>query len=196
MTRITNAIKEAIVDNALLKAGIVYDEAKLLDDRYTWSEAVRIDSMGGQAEWEKIRDTLRKISKMRKSLPDGLDQGHSIIKKRNQQSLNLAGAKVVTVLSSSCPAVWSHTLIASNPLVQQFHDLEGRQKDINERRHLIKAQVSATVAQFTTIKRLLESWPDAAELLPAATVKAEARLPVVQVADLNKMIGLPSGEEA
>ncbi|MFT7963069.1 Nmad5 family putative nucleotide modification protein, partial [Salmonella enterica] len=44
----------------------------------------------------------------------------------------------------------------------------------------------------TTVKRLIEVWPESKELLPKEADKASTALPALRVEDLNKMIGLPS----
>ena len=46
--------------------------------------------------------------------------------------------------------------------------------------------------QTSTVKRLIEVWPESKELLPKEADKASTALPALRVEDLNKMIGLPS----
>lgn len=53
------------------------------------------------------------------------------------------------------------------------------------------AQVKATLNQFTTVKKLLEAWPEAKDLIPDDVDEVKPKLPVVQVQDLNCLIGLP-----
>ncbi|MFA2284800.1 Nmad5 family putative nucleotide modification protein, partial [Escherichia coli] len=50
----------------------------------------------------------------------------------------------------------------------------------------------AALNSVTTVKRLIEVWPESKELLPKEADKASTALPALRVEDLNKMIGLPS----
>ncbi|ELV4980379.1 hypothetical protein SHB81_000001, partial [Escherichia coli] len=52
--------------------------------------------------------------------------------------------------------------------------------------------VWAALNSVTTVKRLIEVWPESKELLPKEADKASTALPALRVEDLNKMIGLPS----
>lgn len=76
-------------------------------------------------------------------------------------------------------------------MCDNFFKEEARIKEISES---VRANVRATVESVTTVKKLLELWPEAAELLPETESKGAA-LPVVQRDQLNTMIGLPSDED-
>lgn len=84
-------------------------------------------------------------------------------------------------------------ITADNPLNDEFDAIEAEQKVINDLRTSVKSEVTAMVNSVTTIKKLLEIWPEAKELLPPdEQVKSTAM--VASVDNLNTMIGLPSGE--
>lgn len=86
-------------------------------------------------------------------------------------------------------AVPANTRLAD--MCDKYFKEEARINEISESVH---ANVRATVESVTTVKKLLELWPEAAELLPETESK-RAALPVVQRDQLNTMIGLPSDED-
>ena len=60
----------------------------------------------------------------------------------------------------------------------------------------LKSTLAATISGFTTVEKLLEAWPDAKELIPATTplAKQPGTGIALSVADLNAMCGIPSGK--
>ena len=195
MSRITKALIDLVVEKALLKAGVVFAENALKEDRYLWAERLRIDAAGGADGEKALRQTIKKIRDLRGAMPSGFDHGGRVIREISTIRVNLAGMRVNAELKNNMPAPYEYVVLASNPLAQEFHDLEGRASDIKDRRATISGQVRATVSQFATIKRLVEAWPEVVELLPPAQIGSSKNLPVVQVADLNALVGLPSGDD-
>lgn len=55
--------------------------------------------------------------------------------------------------------------------------------------HKTRQQAAAALARATTVKRLLEAWPEAAPFIPAASQPVQ--LPAVQTDVLNAALGLP-----
>ena len=73
----------------------------------------------------------------------------------------------------------------------ESHKIEGDYKTVCGKKEGIAAQVMATLNQFTTVKKLLEAWPESKDLIPDNVDEVKSLLPVVQVQDLNCLIGLP-----
>lgn len=90
----------------------------------------------------------------------------------------------------------SVTLLADDPLVAQFHEIENDQRELNDKRTNIIANLRAVLDKVTTDKALVKQWPEAVELLPSSSEAVKATLPALPVADLNQMIGLPTGGSA
>lgn len=191
MTRITKALTEEILKNALSKSGVTEGEHQLAFDRSAWLERCRIFSLGGEESVAEMEKTLTKIAALRAKLPDGVDAGYSINQTRGSVSLNIAGMRVDMVLPGRIACPHRITITADNRLAAEFGVLENRSADLKARKEQVKTNLLATIGQFSTVAKLLDSWPEAAELIPAAQAP-KAKLPVVQVADLNKIIGLPS----
>ena len=70
------------------------------------------------------------------------------------------------------------------------------EKALDEERATLSAQVRGALSKFTTVKRLLDAWPEAKELLPDRLPEAKPALPAIRTEDLNALIGLPSEEAA
>ncbi|WAX22816.1 hypothetical protein MAJJADAN_00054 [Pseudomonas phage Amjad_SA] len=193
MTRITNAIRDEIVSNAVAKSGILEVIKQLDEKRFDWIERARIEVLGGEeraAEYAKINDEAKS---KHDALPEYMREFSRLVNRDGLLYLNLAGASLRLPMRAWAEVPNGRRAItADNPLCQEFYDLEDALRDATSKRNSIRQQVTATVGKFTTVKRLLDAWPEAKELLPKLVPEAKPQLPAVQVADLNAMLGLPS----
>lgn len=198
MTRITNALREAIVAKAIDKAGLNDKRAEYDKRRAAWSEAVRIDGLGGPVKAAELEALDAQIRKLHEKIPEALRCGYGVGLDRNSwMRVNIAGANVHVSLNDSKPArCRSHVITADNPLAQQFYDLEAEEKALDDERATLSAQVRGALSKFTIVKRLLDAWPEAKELLPDRLPGAKPALPAVRTEELNALIGLPSEEAA
>jgi len=205
MTRINADIRDSIVANAIEKSGITAEFERLKKRRADWAEAVRVESLGGQEARAKINKAYALAEKHYAKIPDNIKSHGSLLRTDYDIYVNVAGASICAQFSGELTDVSKnrvmkvaphrHTLKADNPLVDEFHAIEKLAGELKEKRETIRANVDATVRKFTTIKKLLEAWPEAKELLPSDIGTAKAQLPAVQAADLNNMIGLPTDKK-
>lgn len=197
MTRMTNAMKDAIVKNALLKSGVTARIEAVKNERLDWAERARIEVIGGPekaAEYAAINQHSRAAYG---GLPQGLKDNSTIVQRRDNIYLNLAGLSVTVKLRGYAEASNHREVIAAdNPLCQQFHDIEAEESAACEQGTVIENQVRATLNKFGTIKRLVEAWPEVQELFPPATIAPKSNLPAIKVDDLNKLVGLPTPKDA
>lgn len=195
MTRITSVMKTQIVKNALLKSGVTARLEAVKEKRFDWAERARVESIGGPdkaGEYARINLQSRAVYD---SLPQALRGNATIVERRRQFYLNLAGAALTVELRGYAEASNTREVItADSPLCQQFYDIEAEETAAVNQGTVVENQVRATLDKFGTVKRLLEAWPEVQELLPPSTVAAKSNLPAIQVADLNKLVGLPSEE--
>lgn len=195
MTRITNAMKDSIVKNALLKSGVTERLAAVKEKRFDWAEAARIETIGGPKKAAEYAEINKKAKKSAESLPSSLRDNTSIVNRRSSVYLNLAGASLTVKLRNYAEASNNREVIPSdNPLCQQFYNLQDEESSATEQGKLVEAQVRATLDKFGSVKRLLAAWPEVAELMPPETAPVKSTLPALQVADLNALVGLPSDE--
>lgn len=202
MTRLNNRIRKQIEDNAVIKAGIVDKKAKLRERRATWVEAVRVQAIGGQEVEDKIKAAEKKIKSALKDIPESLLIGN-VFREDHDIYLNVAGCTVYGYFNGGVKgygdgsrvskiAPPSYTLKQGDPLVDEFHAIEAEKSELENQESGIRASVAGAVSKVGTVKRLLEVWPEAKELLPEDLSPVKKQLPAVKAEDLNAMIGLPS----
>ncbi|EFA3954189.1 hypothetical protein E2P51_25425 [Escherichia coli] len=83
--------------------------------------------------------------------------------------------------------------MANDPLVTECYGFDTLYEQIQSDESDIRQNVSAALSKVRTVKRLLEEWPEAKELLPADAPSAPLP-PAIRRETLNEMIGLPSDE--
>lgn len=81
---------------------------------------------------------------------------------------------------------------AEHEITKRFDEICALQQKLEAKKKDIESNVWAALNSVTTVKRLIEVWPESKELLPKEADKASTALPALRVEDLNKMIGLPS----
>ena len=194
MTRITSVLKTQIVKNALVKSGVTARIEAVKEKRFAWAEQARVHTLGGASKAAEYAQINVDAGKAYASLPSGLKQNSAIVTRRKEFYVNLAGVSVTVGLPGYAEASHNREVItADSPLCQQFYDIKAEENAACDQGTLVENQVRATLDKFGTVKRLVEAWPEVLGLLPAATLAPKSNLPAIQVADLNKLVGLPGG---
>lgn len=203
--RLTNAARDEIVKAAVNKSGF----PKRIEEARTALEDIKMEcwiaAFGGLKAYRRLCDRFEtieeKISELRKSgvnVPS-LGPGYTW----NNSKLNLAGMQVsspdinwVSDKFKELRVIYMYdskpTLTADNPLVQKFLDAEKALEDLKSSRQQIKDNVQAVVYSVSTTKRLIEVWPESAELIPKEVEVVRAGLPAINFESLNASIGIPS----
>lgn len=202
--KLTNTIKQQIIANALARAGIPAREEALRARRAAWAEKVRIDACGGAEAEAKLVELRDRVMELANGVPDALRRDGEIIQTDTDISVNVSGLRVRVWWCGAMRyddairpikrriAPPNHMITADNPLTAEFHEMHNEQEAIRADRDTLTANVSGALSNITTDKRLLEAWPEAAELLPDQVATTSSNLPAVRVDELNAMIGLPS----
>lgn len=76
-------------------------------------------------------------------------------------------------------------------LVTEFYSFDALYREIKSDETDIRQNVTAALDKARTVKRLLEQWPEAKELLPAEDAVVPPP-PAIRREALNEMIGLPT----
>lgn len=187
--RLTQAVKESIVRNAVEKAGFTKRKEELDKRKKELAEDIRIDSLGGVEKAKEIDEIINKIFEMQSKLPEDLQNFY--IPVDSLISCNIAGQRYRMYCENYKPTPYKHTLTADHPLAIKWNQYINDREDFERERDKLKADVMASMSQVSTVKQLLRVWPEAVELIP----KEEAKVvlpPAISVKDLNKAIGLPS----
>lgn len=201
--KLTNAIRDVIVHNAVAKSGLNDVRDAIVKQRAEWAEKVRLEAVGGVEVEKSLRAVNEQYEALRESVPKSI-QGdfRKPAKTRNEIYLNVAGISFCAYFHGCIDysrgdqiyriSPSSYTLLADNPLVAEFHEIHNKQAEYDDKLSTLLNSVRAAVQKVTTVKKLLEVWPEAKELIPEEVEKQVAQLPSIRTEDLNKMIGLPS----
>lgn len=208
MTRLNVSMRKDMATKALAVAGTDAELTALVTRRATLAEAIRVDALGGLegiAAIEKAaksikakmaNDIFNKVSGFRVKLAEeDYDLNH----------INLGGMRVTLQFSGQtdawpsdtrvmkCPIPISSTINhpADSEFTIEFLAVESDYKALMAKREGIYLQVKAALDPFTTVKKLLEAWPEAEELLPDDIDETKPQLPAILTKDLNCLIGLP-----
>lgn len=195
-TRLNANLREAIIANALVKAGITPGLEAIATKRAAWSEAARLHVNGiSDAELDTIK---ARVKKAHEQVPKNMRADlYQLVNKRGYDTINLAGLTVRITFGKDLRHVCRNTgtIETGHPLVAQFHAIEDAKKAWDDKRDALKCSLTATLKTITTVKKLLDVWPEAKELLPENLEEARASLPALLISDLNAAIGLPTPEE-
>lgn len=204
-TRLTNAVRDKIIKAAVEKSGF----AKRIEQARRDVEEVKMEcwvyAFGGLKAYRRLCDKFATID----AKCDELKESNISINRPgsgfewNNSKLNLAGMQVnypdlsrVSDKYAGLRIVYKMndkpTLTADNPLIQKFLDAEKVLQDLISSRDSIKENVKAVVYSVSSTKRLIEVWPESAELIPTDVEVVRAGLPAINFENLNASIGIPS----
>lgn len=209
MTRLNVDTRKAMVRKALTVAGVDGDLAALVTRRAALAEAIRVDALGGPEAVKTIEREMKAIAKKVASKNLSKVCGYYVNAARTKHELyriNLGGMRVTLQYNGQhceypnvpadrvkrSPVPSEATYDAEHRFTSEFLAIEADFEAVTRRREGLRAQVRATLDQFTTVEKLLKAWPEASELLPDELDKPKAQLPVVQTKDLNCLLGLPT----
>jgi hypothetical protein len=78
---------------------------------------------------------------------------------------------------------------ARHPIASEYQQYRNDRDDLQKSRTGLAAKLSAVLGSATTVKKLVELWPEAEPFVPKEPVKAS--LPAINFSDLNKSLRLP-----
>lgn len=209
--RLTNDARKKIIAAAMDKSGF----PKRIEEARANVEKVKMEcliaSFGGLKAYRRLVDRIKTIKDKCKSLKSEgiLISSVTNYSTWNANMMNLGGMNIsypnYSVLEQE-EFVGLHfirlddgakpTLTADNPLVQKFLDAEKALQDLESSSRSIEENVKAVVYSVSSTKRLVEVWPEAAELIPSDIEVVRAALPAIDFNNLNASIGIPSDKKA
>lgn len=205
MTRLTISLKEKIVDAAIEQSGINKLRSEVISKRASLAENMRIDKIGGKDEEASLIRLAKKIIKQQTAFENIRGSNFGFHSSTALVYCNLGGSRVHLYFNGQVKGSGKsvHKKIIPDDIVYtadhkftvEFHSIEKLSKMAESKASEVSAQVRSSLDSFTTVKKLLEAWPEAKELLPKKVEESKPLLPAVQVKDLNKLIGLPKGEK-
>ncbi|EPO6636213.1 Nmad5 family putative nucleotide modification protein [Klebsiella oxytoca] len=204
--RLTNAIREQIAKNALTKSGIVAALEDLQAKRHEVARDARIFAFGGAEKTAKVDKAYEKLGKALSELRESGSSAYvsgcissSIYIAISGRQLgwcpygnDAKGGDILLVTPSRDLCRFG----AEHEITKRFDEIINEEQKLNDRSKEIKATVWAALNSVTTLKRLVEVWPESKELIPENSDSVKSTLPALKVEDLNRMIGLPTEEAA
>lgn len=203
--RLTNAIKDSIKNNALAKAGIFKQKEELKKEFNQLALDVRIEALGGEDKVKKMELVLDVAISNLKMLEEEVNSHIGVYNAKSNSLRPAFGGQRIRLRygkDSKDEDIYLLTpddnkclFSADHELSKRFEKLNKKESKIKKKESEIEANVQATLNSVTTIKRLIEIWPESKELIPTDISKASILLPALQVEDLNKLIGLPTDKK-
>ncbi|MTC16841.1 Nmad5 family putative nucleotide modification protein [Providencia alcalifaciens] len=203
--RLTNAIKDSIKNNALAKAGIFKQKEELKKEFNQLALDVRIEALGGEDKAKKMELVLEVAISNLKMLEEEVNSyigvynaesnslrpafGGQRVRLRYGKDNNGEDIYLLTPDDNKC------LFSADHELSKRFEKLTQKENKLKEKETEINTTVRAALNSVSTIKRLIEIWPESKELIPTDISKSTSTLPALQVEDLNKLIGLPTDKK-
>lgn len=197
--RLNKSHKEEIARRARALSPIHKQIDELLEERKLLTEKIRIESLGGAEKAVKYANIAKQLNELRDQLPEellshtiGIIVSHSMTVRTDNKyysrrqlmfpktSVVSGGIYDMTVHSKYLPA-----------LLLSIEKEEALQKELSD----LYDDVYASISSITTVKKLLEQWEEAIELLPEELKQPKILLPALQANKLNKLIGLPTKKD-
>ena len=197
--RLNKSHKEEIASKARSLSPIHKQIEELLEERKLLAEKIRIESLGGAEKAAKYQNIADKIIKLREDLPEnllshsqGVTMNNSIFVRTDTQYYSRRHLMLpkTSVVSGECYDMPTQSKYLP-ALLLSIEKEEAFQKELSE----LYDTVYASISSITTVKKLLEQWEEAIELLPSELKQPKIQLPALQTNKLNKLIGLPTKKE-
>lgn len=197
--RLNKAHKQEIARKARALSPIHNQIKELIEERKLLAEKIRIESLGGAEKALKYQNIADKIIKLREELPEnllsysqGVTMNNSIFVRTDNQYYSRRHLKLpkTAVVSDECYDMTTHTKYLP-ALLESIEKEDAFNKELSE----LYDNVYASISSITTVKKLLEQWEEAIELLPSELKQPKIQLPALQTHKLNKLIGLPTKKE-
>lgn len=196
--RLNKAHKQEIARKARALSPIHNQIKELLEERKLLAEKIRIESLGGAEKAIKYQNIADKIIKLREELPEnllshsqGVTMDNSIFVRTDNQYYSRRHLMLpkTAVVSGECYDMNQSKYLPA--LLLSIEKEEAFQKELSE----LYENVYASISSITTVKKLLEQWEEAIELLPQELKQPKIQLPALQTNKLNKLIGLPTKKD-
>lgn len=197
--RLNKSDKEYVASKARQLSPMNLVLAQVHEDRKAIAETVRVELLGGITKANRYDELLKQAFAIREELPDevraysvGINHGNSF-----NVYLDVNRERVYLQLENDCvvPESWT-TLKPSHKCYQALVNSVDQTNAIEKQLQELQSTVYASIASITTVKKLLESWEEAKDLLPQHLLQPKAQLPALQTKQLNKLIGLPVVKKA
>ena len=200
--RLNASLRDKIINNALVKSGVLDEVNQHELAMRDFAKRVRVAAFGGEEKAKLVDEKAAQIQRIEDELSEAgcanvyvnFNRGSDINAAFNGLRICLPYGKgednrytfLLTPKYDKC------LFSATDPLSIEFTELEAKGESINKKKDDLKTTVTSILNSVSTTKRLIEVWPEAKELLPDSVEREITGLPALHIADVNKLIGLPT----
>lgn len=179
MVRLNNKVRDKIVKEALSKA--FGDKTKKHKEKQLkFAQACRVYMFGGPAKFKKLKEVVE----ANPDLPVHIKEWAGV---------NIGGLFSYFDFPKDIHPKKDITIPGDHKLAAEFNKLISEKSKISEDRKSLSATLNGLLYSVNTTKQLLEVWPECKELLSESEVEPKKdNLPAIQMAEINKQIGIPS----
>lgn len=195
MTTLTNKIRNEIVDNAIARK-LKAPRAELLGARYALADAL-FDNAYGKDEQRIIAALKRTVDSATFSkwfsLSDTIAIGCTGFHYYTRPDSDEVHAHLKLTKPRFFPDVIGSDLNIGkgHVMYDQCQALVTQHQAVRALEKAVRSEVRSMLAQFTTVEKLLEAWPEGKKLLPKIEVKQRALVDPKVIANTNKLLELP-----
>lgn len=192
--RLNKSHKIYIAEKARQLSPLNKELTELHAERLTLVERIRIISLGGEANAKKYDDIAKQVQQIKDDLPAVLVGYGQVIHMNNGMWLRYTGSyrDYFSLPNSSAVSSDTYVLTKDSPEEIELIALEDLISKTRKSLRELQDNVFASISSITTVKKLLEQWAEAIELLPDELKQPKVHLPALQSSKLNKLIGLPT----
>lgn len=203
-TRLTNAVRDEIIKNAINKTKFIERIKEKEQEGELILFKLLMEYHGGEEAYRKLERQVRELQTKTVNIrtknvyvefglyssSTGFNLGGRAIGMPSRKYLPEEYASL-KILSPRERIVFA----ANHPQVEAYFKVREEVDELEASRSKIRQEVQAMVYSVNTTKRLVEVWPESAELIPPANQVAKVGLPAINVASLNAAIGIPTSPE-
>lgn len=193
--RLTKAHKMYIAEKARKLSPLNQEITALRTQREQLADRIRILSLGGEEKAKEYSDIAKQVQAIKDKLPEDIVGYGLSINMGNGFYVTYAGSEWRCYLSLPNASVISNNIypiIKDSPIEIELIALDTAVKNTRLQLRELQDNVFASISSITTVKKLLEQWAEAIELLPDELKQPKVLLPALQSSKLNKLIGLPT----
>lgn len=200
-TRLTNAIRDEIIKNAITKTKFNERIKEKEQEGELILFKLLMEYHGGEEAYRKLERQVRELRTKTANIRSKnvyVDFGLY----SSNRCFNLGGRTAYMPSMGSLPEEYSSlellspreriVFAANHPQVEAYFKVREEIDELETSRSKVRQEVKAMVYSVNTTKRLVEVWPESAELIPPANQVAKVGLPAINVASLNAAIGIPT----
>lgn len=196
--KLSKRTRQAILTAALEKSGI-NDRRAAIKARYgEWAEAARVCNVPDNAarilgHADAVIEVLPKNLEVRVSARTA--RGIDAIVAGQRRIIYWTGAFKFDDAAPSRICPQDIVIAAGSMLADQLHAIDADAEKLAQDVEQLTVSIMAVLNSVQSEQQLIKTWPEAAEFLPAVAESSGPQLPALQIAELNKMIGLSKVEQ-